>query len=194
MAQLDRLLSVMAGNRNGVLALDEGTPARLESTGTGDSRPVTRAPLTGPQIVSLLREVAPPESALRLERGTPAAFEYVSGGDVFSTRAEIADGRWRVRIGSAPVPPLALVEDIDEIPPSGLALALDVATPEATPAAATRSPARDRIDELLEVTVARGASDLHLRVGQAPMLRLHGEILRLDGASLSAADITALVD
>jgi len=36
------------------------------------------------------------------------------------------------------------------------------------------------IDELLEQTVARGASDLHLSVGSRPAIRVNGEIVRLE--------------
>ncbi|HXT14887.1 MAG TPA: PilT/PilU family type 4a pilus ATPase [Gemmatimonadaceae bacterium] len=190
MAQLDRLLAVMAGNKAGVLTLDEGNPARYEATGTGDARPVTRTPLTGPQIVSLLREVAPPEWALHLDRGAPAQFTYVSSEGVFATRAEVSDGRWHVRIGAAEVPPLALVGDDLEAEPSIRAASiggkLDVAMD---------SPARSRIDQLLRLTVSRGASDLHLRAGDVPMLRCHGEIERLtDWPALRADEVAALVD
>ena len=37
-----------------------------------------------------------------------------------------------------------------------------------------------RIDELLATSVERGASDLHLAAGQPPLLRIHGDIERLD--------------
>ena len=36
------------------------------------------------------------------------------------------------------------------------------------------------IDDLLELVVARNASDLHLTVGTSPAIRVHGEIQRLD--------------
>ena len=41
--------------------------------------------------------------------------------------------------------------------------------------------ARARVEELLRLTVARGASDLHLRCGEPPIIRLHGEMMRLEG-------------
>jgi twitching motility protein PilT len=41
--------------------------------------------------------------------------------------------------------------------------------------------ARAEIDELLTTLVRDSASDLHLRVGEPPMLRLHGELKRLEG-------------
>ena len=36
-----------------------------------------------------------------------------------------------------------------------------------------------QIDRLLETTVRRGASDLHLAVGKPPTLRLHGHLREL---------------
>ena len=41
--------------------------------------------------------------------------------------------------------------------------------------------ARATIEQLLRTTVERGASDLHLRCGEPPIIRLHGEMHRLDG-------------
>ena len=61
MAQLDRLLAVMVSQRATALRLDESELAELEIGGA--SRPVTKTPLTGPQVVALLREIAPPERA-----------------------------------------------------------------------------------------------------------------------------------
>ncbi len=41
--------------------------------------------------------------------------------------------------------------------------------------------ARATIDKLLTMTVEKGASDLHLRCGEPPIIRHHGEMVRLDG-------------
>ena len=43
--------------------------------------------------------------------------------------------------------------------------------------------ARATIEQLLRTTVERGASDLHLRCGEPPIIRLHGEMHRLEGWS-----------
>src|SRR5712675_421479 len=50
-----------------------------------------------------------------------------------------------------------------------------------------------QIDRLLETTVRRGASDLHLAVGKPPVLRLHGGIRELQTKPLEAEDTTALM-
>jgi twitching motility protein PilT len=58
--------------------------------------------------------------------------------------------------------------------------------PEAPVAAPTPSrppvdsAAKAEIDGLLKLLVAEGGSDLHLRVGEPPLIRLHGELKRLE--------------
>src|SRR6476469_3238057 len=50
-----------------------------------------------------------------------------------------------------------------------------------------------QIDRLLETTVRRGASDLHLAVGKPPTLRLHGHLRELQTKALDAEDTVALM-
>ncbi len=49
------------------------------------------------------------------------------------------------------------------------------------------------IDKLLETVVVRGASDLHLAVGQPPVLRLHGRMIKLETKVLQPEDTSALM-
>src|SRR3954462_11923533 len=49
------------------------------------------------------------------------------------------------------------------------------------------------IDRLLETTIRRGASDLHLAVGKPPSLRLHGHIRDLQTKALEAEDTMSLM-
>jgi twitching motility protein PilT len=48
------------------------------------------------------------------------------------------------------------------------------------------------IEPLLQETVTRDASDLHLSAGSAPMIRLHGELVALEHPPLARADVRAL--
>ena len=50
-----------------------------------------------------------------------------------------------------------------------------------------------QIDRLLETTVRRGASDLHLAVGKPPTLRLHGHLRELQTKVLEAEDTLSLM-
>ena len=49
------------------------------------------------------------------------------------------------------------------------------------------------MNDLLEVAVEQGASDLHLAVGLPPVLRLHGRLQPLDVEVLRAEDTTRLM-
>ena len=49
------------------------------------------------------------------------------------------------------------------------------------------------IDRLLETVIKKGASDLHLSVGVAPVIRLHGRMRPLETKTLTPEDTTALM-
>jgi twitching motility protein PilT len=49
------------------------------------------------------------------------------------------------------------------------------------------------IDKLLHTVVSQGASDLHISVGQPPVVRLHGRMRKLETKVLSADDTVALM-
>ncbi|MGQ9576013.1 MAG: type IV pilus twitching motility protein PilT [Thermoguttaceae bacterium] len=49
------------------------------------------------------------------------------------------------------------------------------------------------IDKLLHTVVARGASDLHITVGQPPVIRVDGRLIKLDTKVLEPEDTTALM-
>jgi len=49
------------------------------------------------------------------------------------------------------------------------------------------------IDKLLQTVVNRGASDLHIAVGQPPVLRLHGRLVKLDTKVLEPDDAVGLM-
>ena len=50
-----------------------------------------------------------------------------------------------------------------------------------------------QIDKLLQVVVNKGASDLHITVGQPPVIRLHGTLTRLETKVLEPDDTVALM-
>jgi twitching motility protein PilT len=57
----------------------------------------------------------------------------------------------------------------------------------------TPCPSGYSMPQLLGEVVSRGASDLHLQVGQAPVLRLSGEMEPLEGPALTPEDTRALI-
>ncbi len=49
------------------------------------------------------------------------------------------------------------------------------------------------INDLLELAIEQKASDIHLQVGQSPVLRVHGVMTPVEGSALQPADTEALV-
>lgn len=75
--------------------------------------------------------------------------------------------------------------------PNGTASAPFAEAPAAVPAVAQT---RFRVDDLLRELVTRDASDLHLKVGQPPVMRIHGDLIRTTYPHLTADDTEAIAD
>ena len=60
---------------------------------------------------------------------------------------------------------------------------------QAQPAAVVDDRARGELDALLRTLVTKNASDLHLRCGEPPVFRLHGEMQRVEGRPLLTNDV-----
>jgi twitching motility protein PilT len=172
MAQLDRLLTVLSSNRGDSLRIAQDDHARLLKAGAEHS--VTRQPLTGVQLLALLREVAPQDAAARLQGGGDAQFEYVYGNEIFVANASYAAGRLSA----------ALTPKTPYQASSGLGLQPNELTPMAVQRVmpADHLEARSSLDTLLRLQIDRGASDLHLRSGERPLLRVDGDIVPIDGS------------
>ncbi|HEX5436799.1 MAG TPA: type IV pilus twitching motility protein PilT [Gemmatimonadaceae bacterium] len=177
MAHLDRFLSVMVSNRASALLLAAGQVARLDTS--SGPRPVTKQALSPEQLMTLLREIAPPAATPQLDAGTEARFGYTS-----------ADGRFDVQVSGVRD---TLAADIRPAVAGATTAAPVRATPTTSPSA-DDGAALAEIEGLLRTLVQRGASDLHLRVGEPPVLRVHGEMARLEGAGpLSNAQVLAML-
>ena len=58
---------------------------------------------------------------------------------------------------------------------------------------ADRHPMSYEMNELLDLVLEEGASDLHIQVGKPPTLRLHGSMVSVDGPDLTPADTERLM-
>ncbi len=58
---------------------------------------------------------------------------------------------------------------------------------------ADRHPMSYEMNELLELVLEEGASDLHIQVGKPPTLRLHGSMVSVNGPDLTPADTERLM-
>ena len=163
MARLDKLIQVMHDQRAEALHLDVGKPASLLQNGA--MRLVTREPLSDAQIQALVREIASPETAALMGSG-PVSFAYRAPSGEVQVEMKVGNGGMAllrpmvaaVREAAAGIPPVAAVPSARQTQ--------DLAG------------ARAEIDVLFRLLVDSGASDLHLRTGEPPMLRNNGELGR----------------
>ncbi|HJQ54646.1 MAG TPA: type IV pilus twitching motility protein PilT [Gemmatimonadaceae bacterium] len=215
MAQLDRFLNLLVTNNGSALLLSEGEVA---SVVIKDSpRPVMKQALTSAQILTLIREIAPPNQPHGLDAKGSVTFEYTSPDGAFvvamnqtgklSARIERLNASNGVkangsapavgaRNGSSPVSPVAPVSRVSPVAPQ---VPQQPEAPRAE-AVAAKAPvvndrALERVENLLKMLVGKKASDLHLRAGAPPMLRASGEIAPIPNeAVLSSTDIDAMLD
>ena len=223
----------MVSQHASALRLYESELAELEIAGAG--RPVTKTPLTGPQVLALVKEIAPPNSVAAMDAGQSTTFAYVSDDGAFSidarrdgirwcARVTIDEGRERARLtGHFKAMQLPMEETPAALRPAAPAVAAPVAaapapvpTPSVPPAAHTMPPrasmkltpsaagaaigsfdgserVKAKLDHLLRTMVQKGASDLHLRVGEPPILRLHGEMARMEEATLENDELELML-
>lgn len=204
MPQIDRLLSVMTTQRATALRLQEGEFAELQIAGA--ARPVTKTALTGSQVLALVREIAPVEASALLDAGKAAQFDYVSGDGAFRVETSRSGERWltevtiderreRQRLGGHTPVGLPSFDPAPTAPSPTPATARGMVQSggEAIMEFDGSDRARATLDTLLRTMVERGASDLHLRCGEPPIVRLHGEMTRMDGAALEPALLETMI-
>jgi twitching motility protein PilT len=197
-ARLDRLIQVMQEQRAEALQLAVGKPASLMYNGS--LRPITREPLSDAQIQGLVREIASPDAASQLGTAEPMAFAYRSPyGEV---RVELKPGANGFAVlRPASVPAGAAASAASSVPAAAAAPpwpAAPFAPPSPSPSPAARSTQdlsehRATMDLLFRTLVQSGASDLHLRSNEPPMLRVHGELTRQDHPPLSADRLESML-
>ena len=221
MPRIDALLTAMVTNRAESVRLADGDVAYLVLRGA--QHPLTRQPLGAGQLVALLSEMAPPHISPALAAGTPIEFLYKNADGAFLTKLEndgekvwatvspaptngsngnghapaaTSNGNGAAKEPtpvSAPEPPRAA--DAPRAPAVRVAEPVHAApTREAIVSDASDEPARTEIDGLLRKLVETSASDLHLRVGEPPILRIHGELKRMiDLEPLSNSRVEAML-
>ena len=170
MARLDRLIQVLHEQRADALRLAVGKPAALVANGA--TRPLTRDPLTDAQILALVKEVADPVMASRLGGAEPVSFPYRS-----------PSGPTTIALTPGEAGPLVEVRAAPASAPSG----------PAGRSAPELAEARAALEQLLRLLVEAGASDLHLRTGEPPLLRQHGELVRQDLPALEAERLEVML-
>src|SRR5256885_5017786 len=202
-ARLDPFLDVMLRERADRLNWLPDEPVTLVKD--GKPRKVSKQPLTDQHIYALMVEVAPPEAADKIDQNAETEFDYAAGNGLVRVRIVPEGGRLTAVISAirrasqdlkAPPAPrasvIAAAPMVDSPPPP----AVTSGSPSALPsefASSQYKSAEQNLGRLLRALVQSGSSDLHLRVGEPPMFRTHGEIQRQNGTGLSVNDLELLV-
>ena len=201
MASLDKFLMALGTAPPTILVLYEGVVAELRFD--GGTRPITRQPLSAEQIVSLLREIAPAEMQGAVLQGGPARFPYAGNGiPVDCSIQRDAEGRVVAQIhpagivasaptaspASAPTASPAVAHAAEPSLSLAPALVLPMPRQPAVAVAVAENGLSSVLEALLRTLAAQKGSDLHLRVGEPPIIRRDGELVRVSGAAPLGAD------
>jgi len=203
-ARIDPFVDVLLREQGDQLYLLPDEPVTMVKD--GKPRKVSRQPLTDQHIYALLVEVAPSESADHIDQMTETEFEYIA--DRGMVRVRIVPDMGRLTAVVAPIgnstgtpagaaaghtPAVAGAPPSAAPPPrppkpSAIAAAPMVETPASATTssaglpgdfAATQYKGAERaLGDLLKKLVQSASSDLHLRVGEPPIFRTHGEMKR----------------
>ena len=222
MAQLDRFLSAMVSHRANALRLDESALAELEIAGAPrpvTKAPLTSTQVVAllreiaPAGAAAALDAGQATTFSYVSDEGAFAIDAARESASWRVRITIDEGRERDRLvdhardlGSAAaaggvratVAPPATAQPT---PASSPAIRLVTSAGHATIAADAdvighfdgADRARAALDALLRTMVERGASDLHLRCGEPPILRLHGEMARLDQPALEPTGLDAML-
>ena len=185
--QLDRVLTRLESGAASQLILEADSPIQCRTA--AGLQPLTTQPLSRQQVLAIAAEVAPQEDRGGIATGTNIRFLY-----------EWNDQQWLVTQDiEAPTTRLLVqkwtgetLDNVSELPVGSSSASLDV-FPEPSVTMRRRSvdhnygpfeseaAAREAMERLLRSQVEQRAADLHLRVGEPPLLRQGGDIVRIDG-------------
>jgi len=204
-AKIDPFVDVLLREKGDQLYLLPDEPVTMVKD--GKPRKVSRQPLTDQHIYALLVEVAPSESADHIDQLAETEFDYVADRGMVKVRIVPDMGRLTATVAPldraggatggtpataaqrAPAPAGASADG----PAPAAQRAPAVAGPPASAPAPIAAPpaglpadfstpqyqaAERALGELLKALVHSSSSDLHLRVGEPPVFRTHGEMKR----------------
>ncbi len=172
MARLDRFLLALQTHGGDGLVLSAGHPVRMRQR--GNLRPVSREILDETQVAALIRELAPAAMVALLSPQARLSFTYQAPMGVVDVELAPENGgsgatlAFRPGAGGQPIP--------------GVAAPLAMPEPDL-------GPSREALEKLLRLLKDQGGSDLHLRVGEPPILRRDGDLVRTEAATLESEEL-----
>jgi twitching motility protein PilT len=171
--RLDRFLDAMQQQAAEAVRLAPGQPIALRKGSL--TRPITKEALTEQQVIGLLREITPSHLAERLGGPAEFAFTYEAPAGAVEVQISPDNGGFGATLRSL-FPPLPAAR----------------AHPGVAEDEAPAGP-RALIERLLSQLAERRGSDLHLRSGAAPILRLDGELIPMDEPPVASEQIEAML-
>src|SRR5216117_563609 len=189
-ARIDPFVDVLLREQGDQLYLLPDEPVTMVKD--GKPRKVSRQPLTDQHIYALLVEVAPSESADHIDKMAETEFEYVADRGMVRVRIVPDMGRLTAVVArienSAGAPPVAAEGPAAarQPAPAPAGLPADFAAPQ-------YKGAERALGELLKKLVQSASSDLHLRVGEPPIFRTHGEMKRQAAPPLSTEQLELML-
>ena len=198
MAQIQKLLEVLTSTRSDALTIDEGEPITLVRGDT--SHPITKQRLTDAHWRMLVAEFVAPvtlASMASMDDGGDITTSVKVAGTDFVVRLWRHNtlGRSSIRVARAgELSAVGVVATGNVHGPMMVPVVHVVTTPvvEVEACEPWRLPGDPRaqasIDELLREQMTRNASDLHLRSGDLPLMRVHGDIVRLDDREIQTPE------
>jgi twitching motility protein PilT len=171
MAQLDQFIHLLHQRQAQSIKLAGGQQVRL--TVEGISNPMTKNEVSESQVLSLIKEIAPPDVAGQISATAQVRFAYAAPSGAVHVELSPEGGTQVVLVtpddnGAAAMPESDTIVRVGD------------------------NEARAEIDRLLAALVNSGGSDLHLRVGEPPILRIEGVLVRQDGPPLEADRLQAM--
>ncbi len=173
MAQLDQFIQLLHQRQAQSIKLAGGQQVRL--TVQGISNPMTKNEVSASQVLSLIKEIAPPDVAGQISATAQIRFAYAAPSGQVQVDLHPEDG--------APVVMVTRADNGAAAPPESAAMAKEA-----------DDEARAEMDSLLSDLVSSGGSDLHLRVGEPPIIRIEGALVRQDGPPLEADRLQAMLE
>jgi len=185
MAELDKILNAIPQRRALGISMQSGRPP-VFLTAEGE-QPFLNAPLKDSHIRAYLKELLDPGRHGILDERKPFDFNYRD----FQVRVSYPNGGVLVRVvpaGQLPAPdgPAAFPPTVTRQTPAAIR----------APAAPGENPSVDggtgqrgngnEIDALFYEMIEREASDLHMSIGEPPLLRIHGEMTRTGHPAVNA--------
>jgi twitching motility protein PilT len=220
-ARIDPFVDVLLREHGDQLYLLPDEPVTMVKD--GKPRKVSRQPLTDQHIYALLVEVAPSEAADHIDKMAETEFEYVADRGMVRVRIVPELGRLTAVVApsgnasaeaaaaAAPAPAAQrapAAAPAAEPPAPAAQRAPAVAGGSAAGAASSHQPpaglpidfaasqyqgAERALGELLKALVHSASSDLHLRVGEPPVFRTHGEMKRQGTPPLSSEQLELML-